>query len=289
MNIHKSVKAVSAADPAMAEIIKRAGPFQPPPSRGDPFGYLAQAIMFQQLAGRAAQAIHGRFVQAIGGRVTPQAVLAVTPEVLRTAGLSGNKTASIIDLATKATDGTVPLDRLGELDDEEVISRLSTVRGIGRWTSEMFMIFEMGRLDVWPVVDFGVRNGWTLMHSLPKMITPRQLQLEGDRFRPYRTIAAWYCWQAVRVLRGEMALPDSTSAGAPTARTATGASGTRVSAPAPQRAASETCVRIRSGVRQSQTSVTPRGSARTWFASRHGWLRRHSCLADLHWLQTESG
>jgi len=231
MNIHKAVKALSAADPAMAEIIKRAGPFQPPPSRGDPFGYLAQAIMFQQLAGRAAQAIHGRFVQAIGGRVTPQAVLAVTPEVLRTAGLSGNKTASIIDLATKATDGTVPLDRLGELDDEEVISRLTTVRGIGRWTSEMFLMFELGRLDVWPVEDFGVRNGWTLMHSLPKMVTPRQLQLEGDRFRPYRTIAAWYCWQAVRVLRGEMVLPDSTSAGAPTARTATGASDTRVSAP----------------------------------------------------------
>src|SRR5258706_15629828 len=92
MNIHKAVKALSAADPAMAEIIKRAGPFQPPPSRGDPFGYLAQAIMFQQLAGRAAQAINGRFVRAIGvgGRVTPQAVLAVTPEVLRTAGLSGN-------------------------------------------------------------------------------------------------------------------------------------------------------------------------------------------------------
>src|SRR5882762_10912339 len=121
------------------------------------------------------------------------------------------------------------------------------------------------------------------------VITPRQLQLEGDRFRPYRTIAAWYCWQAVRVLRGEMALPDSTSAGAPTARTATGASGTCVSPPAPQRAASETCVRIRSGVRQSRTSVTPRGSARTWFACRHGWLRRHSCLADLQWLQTESG
>ena len=170
----------------MAEIIKRAGPFQPPPSRGDPFGYLAQAIMFQQLAGRAAQAIHGRFVQAIGGRVTPQAVLAVTPEVLRTAGLSGNKTASIIDLATKATDGTVPLDLLGELDDEEVISRLSTVRGIGRWTSEMFMMFELGGLDVWPVVDFGVRNGWTLMHSLPKMIAPEDAYarcIDKNKFR----------------------------------------------------------------------------------------------------------
>src|SRR5260221_2512601 len=96
MNIQKSVKALSAADPAMAEIIKRAGPFQPPPSRGDPFGFLAQAIMFQQLAGRAAQAIHGRFVQAIGGRGTPHAVLAVMPQGLRTARLSVHKTSSVI-------------------------------------------------------------------------------------------------------------------------------------------------------------------------------------------------
>src|SRR5579862_7237451 len=168
MNFQKAVKAVGAADPAMADLIRRAGPFQPRPSSGEPFAALARSIMFQQLAGRAAQAIHARFVAAIGGTVTPEAVLAVTPETLRAAGLSGNKTASVIDLATRATDGTVPLDHLGELEDEEIISRLSAVRGIGRWTSEMFLMFELGRLDVWPVEDFGVRNGWTLMHSLPK-------------------------------------------------------------------------------------------------------------------------
>ena len=208
LDLTQAVEAVSAADPRMAELIKRAGPFEPRPGSGDAFAALARAIMYQQLAGRAAAAIHGRFVQAIGGEVTPQAVLAVPPDVLRAAGLSGNKTASVIDLATKATDGTVPLGALGILDDEEIIARLSAVRGIGRWTAEMFLMFELRRLDVWPVDDYGVRNGWTLIHALPALITPKALQAEGDRFRPYRSIAAWYCWQAVRVLQKEMVLPD---------------------------------------------------------------------------------
>ncbi len=116
-------------------------------------------------------------------------------------------------------------------------------------TDERLGVAARERAGVLPRASF-VDNNYS-RRMATSVITPRQLQLEGDRFRPYRTIAAWYCWQAVRVLQGEMALPDSTSAGAPTARTATGASGTRVSAPAPQRAASETCVRIRSGVRQS--------------------------------------
>ena len=209
IDLSQAVKAVSAADPQMAAFIKRAGPFDPRSGSGDYFAALARSIMYQQLAGRAAAAIHERFVQAIGGKVTPLAVLAVTPETLRAAGLSGNKTAAIIDLATKASDGTVPLAKLGALDDEEIITRLSTVRGIGRWTAEMFLMFELRRLDIWPVEDFGVRNGWTLIHSLPAMITPRALQAEGDRFRPYRSVAAWYCWQGVRLLRKEMVLPDS--------------------------------------------------------------------------------
>ena len=165
--------------------------------------------MFQQLAGRAAAAIHARFVAALGGSVTPQTVLATTPEALRAAGLSGNKTAAILDLATKASDGTVPLEHLHELDDEEIISRLSAVRGIGRWTAEMFLMFELGRADVWPIDDYGVRNGWTLIHSLPVIIKPRELQQEGERFHPYRSVAAWYCWQAVAVLRKPLVLPEA--------------------------------------------------------------------------------
>jgi DNA-3-methyladenine glycosylase II len=151
-------------------------------------------------------------VEAVGGQVTPHAVLAAPPEALRAAGLSANKTAAILDLATKVTDGTVPLDNLGELDDEEIIRRLSAVRGIGRWTAEMFLLFELRRPDVWPVDDYGVRNGWTLIHGLPALVTPKALAVEGERFRPYRSVAAWYCWRAVSVFRSEMVLPGQAGA-----------------------------------------------------------------------------
>jgi DNA-3-methyladenine glycosylase II len=203
-----AVSAVSAADPALAALIEQVGGFEPRPPAGNYFATLARSIMFQQLAGRAAAAIHARFVTAIGGSVTPEAVLATSPETLRAAGLSGNKTAAILDLATKATDGSVPLDDLDTLSDEEIITRLSAVRGVGRWTAEMFLIFELRRLDVWPVDDFGVRNGWSLVHTLPETIKPRALLAEGERFRPYRSVAAWYCWQAVGLSRKPMVLPE---------------------------------------------------------------------------------
>src|SRR5205085_8240081 len=207
MDADGAVASVAATDPLMRAFISRAGPFEPRAGGGDYFASLARAIMYQQLAGRAAAAIHARFVQAIGGEVTPQAVLSTSPEALRSAGLSGNKAAAIVDLATKVADGTVPLAELHELDDEEIIARRSSVRGIGRWTAEMFLLFELRRPDVWPVDDYGVRNGWTLIHSLPSIITPRELRQEGERFRPFRSVAAWYCWRAVHLARGEMVLP----------------------------------------------------------------------------------
>jgi DNA-3-methyladenine glycosylase II len=203
-----AVGVVSAADPAMAALIEQVGDFTPRQGDGSYFATLARSIMYQQLAGRAAAAIHARFVTAIGGSVTPEAVLATTPEALRAAGLSGSKTAAVLDLATKATDGTVPLDDLHALSDEEIVIRLSAVRGIGRWTAEMFLIFELRRLDVWPVDDFGVRSGWSLVHALPETIKPRALMAEGERFRPYRSVAAWYCWQAVAIFRKPMLLPE---------------------------------------------------------------------------------
>ena len=193
----------------MARLIEQVGGFTPRVGDGNYFASLARSIMFQQLAGRAAAAIHGRFVEAIGGSVTPEAVLATSVETLRAAGLSANKTAAVLDLATRATDGSVPLDDLHTLSDEDIISRLSAVRGIGRWTAEMFLLFELRRPDVWPVDDFGVRNGWTLIHTLPEMIKPRALQAEGERFRPFRSVAAWYCWQAVALLRRPMVLPKA--------------------------------------------------------------------------------
>ena len=195
--------AISAADAKLAAFIRRAGPYGYRPGQGDPFTSLARAIVFQQLAGAAASAIYGRFVTAIGGTVRADAILAAAPEVLRSAGLSGNKTLSLIDLATKVRDGTVPLEGIEAYDDEEIITRLSTVRGIGRWTAEMFLLFELERPDVWPVDDLGVRHGWTLIHDLPEMIKPKALQAEGDRFRPYRSTVALYCWHAVHVERGQ--------------------------------------------------------------------------------------
>ena len=209
LDVTAAIAAIGAADPSMGAFIQRAGPYEPRPGSEDPFAALARAIMYQQLAGRAAAAIHGRFVQAIGGRVTPEAVLAATPETLRAAGLSGNKAAAVIDLATHATNGAVPLAALDELEDEEIITRLGAVRGIGRWTAEMFLMFDLGRPDVWPVEDYGVRNGWSMIHSLPELIKPRALRDGGERFRPHRSLVAWYCWQAVRIFRGEMTLPGA--------------------------------------------------------------------------------
>jgi len=195
--------AISAADPLVGAFIRRAGPYALRPGDSDPFTSLSRAIVFQQLAGRAASAIYGRFVAAIGGSVTADAILATAPEQLRAAGLSGNKTTSLIDLATKVRDGTVPLDGIETLDDDEIVARLTTVRGIGRWTAEMFLLFQLRRPDVWPVDDLGVRHGWSLIHGLPETIKPRALEAEGDRFRPHRSTVALYCWHAVHVERGQ--------------------------------------------------------------------------------------
>ena len=208
-NLGAATAAISAADPMLAAFISRAGPYEPRPGQGDPLASLARAIVFQQLATRAAAAIHDRFVEAIGGAVTAEAILATDVTALRAAGLSGAKTAALLDLAAKVADGTVPLHGIESLDDDEIISRLTTVRGIGRWTAEMFLMFELQRPDVWPVDDLGVRHGWRLIHDEAEILKPRALQAEGDRFRPYRSVVALFCWHAVHVARGEVAPPQA--------------------------------------------------------------------------------
>ena len=197
--------AIAAADPLLAAFIERAGPYPPRAGDGDSLASLARAIVFQQLATRAAAAIHRRFVEAIGGTVTAPAILATEPERLRAAGLSTAKTRSLLDLAAKVADGTVPVDELAALDDDEIVARLTTVRGIGRWTAEMFLLFELRRADVWPVDDLGVRHGWRLIHGQDELIKPKALQAEGERFRPYRSVVALFCWHAVHVDRGDVA------------------------------------------------------------------------------------
>lgn len=164
---------------------------------GSHFGELVRTVCYQQLAGRAAATIHGRFVRELGGRVRPEVVLALPDEAFRRAGLSRAKQASILDLAERVDDGRVNLARVARLDDPLVVEQLSAVRGIGRWTAEMFLMFRLGRLDVWPTGDLGVRRGFARVFDLPSDPTPRQLELLGEPFRPHRSVLAWYCWRAV--------------------------------------------------------------------------------------------
>jgi DNA-3-methyladenine glycosylase II len=167
-----------------------------PRPRRSHFAQLARMICYQQLAGRAAAAIHGRFEALFDGEPTPEAVLALPFEKLRGAGLSNAKATSIRDLAEKVHSGLVELDRVARLPDEKVVSELVLVRGIGVWTAHMFLMFQMGRLDVWPTLDFGVRSGFARMFGLDPMPTPKQLESLGDPFRPYRSLVAWYSWRA---------------------------------------------------------------------------------------------
>jgi DNA-3-methyladenine glycosylase II len=161
------------------------------------FAELVRAICYQQLAGAAARTIHGRLEAALDGHPTPEAVLALPLETLRAAGLSANKAASVRDLAEKVLAGDVELDRVARLSDDRIVEELTLVRGIGRWTAEMFLMFQLGRLDVWPVDDLGVRKGYAVIHGLPELPVPRALQELGEPLRPYRSLAAWYCWRAV--------------------------------------------------------------------------------------------
>ena len=197
ISVSAAAAEVARRDPVLAGLMNRTGPFRLPRPTTDHFAALAESILYQQLAGAAAAAIHRRFVALFDGDLSPEAVLALPGERLRSAGLSGSKAASIRDLAAKVADGTVPLDHINRLPDEKVIDRLTVVRGIGRWTAEMFMIFQLRRLDVWPVDDYGVRKGYSLAYGLPELLRPKELRREGERFRPYRTVVAWYCWQAV--------------------------------------------------------------------------------------------
>ena len=198
-----AIDAVTSADAVLAQLVGLVGPVRHRPRNPDgPFAALVRAIVFQQLAGHAANAIYQRVRALVDGPLTPAALLAVPDDDLRGAGLSAAKFASLRDLSAKVLDGTVVLGGASRVPDEEIISRLIMVRGIGRWTAEMYLMFELRRLDVWPVDDLGVRQGYGLAWSLDPPPTPRQLQPLGDRFRPYRSVVARYCWEAVALARG---------------------------------------------------------------------------------------
>jgi 3-methyladenine DNA glycosylase/8-oxoguanine DNA glycosylase len=189
---------LAAADPVLAGLIERHGP--PPARRRVPvarrFDHLAQGIVYQQLAGRAAASIHGRMVAALDGTVTAERVLATPEAELRACGLSGAKTASLLDLADKVASGEVALERMGRLSDDDVVAHLTVVRGIGPWTAQMFLMNALGRLDVWPTGDYGVRAGFARAWGMEALPGPKDLHGLGEPFRPFRSVVAWYCWRA---------------------------------------------------------------------------------------------
>jgi DNA-3-methyladenine glycosylase II len=193
----EAARILASRDPVLARLVDEAGPMHIRRPAMSPFAALVQAIVYQQLAGAAARAIHGRLVAAMPDGVEPEALLALSDATLRTVGLSGAKVRSLRDLATKVLDGTVDVSRRGlsRQSDEEVIARLSTVRGIGTWSAHMFLIFQLRRLDVWAVGDLGVREGYGLAWKIPTP-TARELEPLGEPFRPYRTVLTWYCWRA---------------------------------------------------------------------------------------------
>ncbi len=201
-----------AADARLSALIDRAGPFtlrlDPSPS---PFDSLLEAILYQQLHGKAAATIHGRVRAYFGGDPTPQMLLDTPDEPLRAAGVSANKIKALRDLAARTLDGTVPSHRaILKMTDEEIVAHLTQVRGIGRWTVEMLLIFRMGRPDVLPATDYGVRKGYALtFQRLPKtrpveaadLPLPEVVLKRGNRWAPFRSVASWYLWRACDLAR----------------------------------------------------------------------------------------
>jgi DNA-3-methyladenine glycosylase II len=199
----KAIEHLARSDPRFAALIARSRRFDVIANElVRPFDALAESIAYQQLSGKAAATIWGR-VRALYGKrkwLNPAEVLKTPDEKLRGAGLSRSKIAALKDLAARTLDGTVPSRRqLVRMTDEEIIERLTKVRGIGRWTVEMLLLFELGRLDVWPVADYGVQKGFAKTFGKRKLPKPKQFAKIGEKWRPYRSVAAWYFWRALDV------------------------------------------------------------------------------------------
>jgi DNA-3-methyladenine glycosylase II len=197
----KAVNALTNADPALGKIMARVGTFR---MRGEhdvthPVATLARAITGQQLSGRVAEVIYGR-LEALLGKVTAETIGAADKEALRGVGLSYAKVAALQDLAAKAESGVVPTANvLHGLPDDEIVERLTEVRGIGRWTVEMLLMFRLGRPDVLPADDLGIRKGFQTIYRKREMPKPKAILAYGERWRPYRTVASWYLWRSLEL------------------------------------------------------------------------------------------
>jgi len=197
--MRRAVTEICEADPKFIPIVEasplcRIG-FKP--STTSHFETLVESVISQQLAVRAADTIHGRLVSLAGGKISAAKIAKLSESDLRSAGLSGAKAKTIKGLSHATLSGEVPINKLHLLDDEIVDEQLNSLWGIGPWTVDMFMIFQLGRVDIWPTGDLGVRRGWERIHRLKEEIEPKKLHIKGEKFRPYRSIVAWYCWRAV--------------------------------------------------------------------------------------------
>jgi DNA-3-methyladenine glycosylase II len=195
----KALAYLQDVDPVLGDWIRRAGPCSLGRERGGThFAAVARSIIYQQLSGKAAATIHGRFAGLYGDRPpTPKEVLATKHARLRSVGLSERKAEYLKDLARHVERGSVPMDRLDDLDDGAVIEALTRVRGIGEWTAQMFLMFRLGRPDVLPVLDLGVQNAIKRLYRLRAHPSPDRVAKIGARWAPYRTVASWYLWRAV--------------------------------------------------------------------------------------------
>ena len=190
---------IIAIDRKFESVIQRSGtaPIGQERSKVTNFHALAESILSQQLSIKAADTIVARVNSLAGGRLSAEGIAKLNDRQLRNAGCSGAKSRALRELSQATLDKSIPMRNLHRLTDEEISTFLLPLFGIGRWTVEMFLIFQLGRLDIWPVGDLGVRRGWERIHRLKEEITPTELEMKGDKFAPYRSHVAWYCWRAL--------------------------------------------------------------------------------------------
>jgi len=195
--LRRATRQLQAADPVLRRLIEAEGPCRLRPNRaGSSFDYLVRVILRQQISGYAADAIEGRLRARFGARLLPSQVLGASDATLRSLGLSRQKIGYLRDLSQKAADG-LPLGNLSRRTDEGVIEALTTVRGIGRWTAEMLLMFRLGRPDVLPVDDYGIRKAMQVAYRMRALPKPDRMRRIAERWRPYRTVACWYLWRSL--------------------------------------------------------------------------------------------
>lgn len=256
--MHKdAIEYLRSTDPVLARIIERVGDATFTPRReGSHFDALVRAIVYQQLSGKAAATIHRRFEELYGGRPpAPEEVLATDDERMRGVGLSRQKIAYIKDLSSKVASGEVPTDALDALSDDEVLTSLIRVKGIGRWSAQMFLMFRLGRPNVLPELDLGVQKGIQHAYELKSLPTPKDVLRIGEAWTPYATIASWYMWRLLE-------LPEVVRAGAELRRAER-----KPSAPA-RKAATKKRGTVKSAKRVRSRPPAKRGSAKRVAAKR---------------------